>query len=70
MMETLIHDRQALEMNRCLQEAHVSEWMTKGGSTLIKKNRKGTTPNNFRYITLLHMMWKILTAKIMEDIYF
>ena len=32
-----IHDRLALEMNRCLQESHVPEWMTKGKTTLIQK---------------------------------
>ena len=34
---TTIHDRLALEMNRCLQEIHVSEWMTKGKNSLIQK---------------------------------
>ena len=32
---TSIHDRSALEMNRCLQGAHVPEWITKGKTTLI-----------------------------------
>ena len=42
---TSIHDRLALEMNRCLQGAHVPEWMTKGNTTLIHKDpNKGTTP--------------------------
>ena len=30
-----IHDRLALERNRCLQEIHVTKWMTKGKITLI-----------------------------------
>ena len=42
---TSIHGRLALEMNRCLQDAHVPEWMTKGNTTLIHKDpRKGTAP--------------------------
>ena len=32
---TSIHDRLALEMNRCLQRAHVPEWMTKGKTTSL-----------------------------------
>ena len=49
----------ALEMNRCLQEAQVPDWMTKGKTTLIqKKPSKGTTPNNYGPITCLPMMWK------------
>ena len=34
---TSIHERQALEMNRCLQGTQVPEWMTKGKTTLIQK---------------------------------
>ena len=33
-----IHDRLALERNRCLQRAHVPEWMTKGKTTIIEKD--------------------------------
>ena len=32
---TSIHDRRALKMSKCLQTAHVSEWMTKGRTSLI-----------------------------------
>ena len=45
--------------------------MTKGKTTLIQKDRsKGTAPNNYRSITCLPMMWKILTAQIREEIYY
>ena len=68
---TSIHDRLALEMNRCLQDAQVPYWMTKGKTTLIQKDpSKGTAPNNYRPITSLPMMWKILTAQIREKIYY
>ncbi len=43
---TSIHDTLALEMNRCLQDAQVPDWMTKGKITLIQKDpSKGTAPN-------------------------
>ena len=43
--------------------------MTKGKTTLIQKDpSKGTAPNNYRPITCLPMMWKILTAQIREEI--
>ena len=68
---TSIHGRLALEMNRCLQGAQVPEWMTKGKTTLIQKEpSKGTAPNNYKPITCLPMMWKILTAQIREKIYY
>ena len=68
---TSIHGRLVLEMNRCLQGAQVPEWMTKGKTTLIQKDpSKGTAPNNYRPITCLPIMWKILTAQIREKIYY
>ena len=68
---TSIHGRLALEMNRCLQGAQVPDWMTKGKTTLIQKDpSKGTAPKNYRPITCLPMMWKILTAQIREKIYY
>ena len=66
---TSFHDKLALEMNRCLQDAQVPDWMTEGNTTLIQKDlSKGTAPNNYRPITCLPMMWKILTAQIREKI--
>ena len=47
------------------------DWMTKGKTTLIQKDpRKGTAPNNYRPITCLPMMWKILIALIREKNYY
>ena len=44
--------------------------MTKGRATLIQKDpSKRTAPNNYRLITCLPMMWKILTVQIREEIY-
>ena len=68
---TSIHDRPVLEMDRCLKDAQVHDWMTKGKTTLIQKNpSKGTAPNNYKPITCLPIMWKILTAQIGEEIYY
>ena len=45
--------------------------MTKGKTKLIQKDpSKGTAPNNYKPITCLPMMWKILTAQIREEIYY
>ena len=57
-------------MNRCLQDAQVPEWMTKGKTTLIQKDpSKGIAPNSYRPITCLPMMWKIQTTHKREQIY-
>ena len=69
--DTSIHDRLELERNKCLQRAQVAEWMTKGRTTLIQKDpSKGSVLNNYRLITCLPMMWKILTAQVREEIYY
>ena len=66
---TAIYDRLALEMNKYLQGIHVTEWMTKGKTTLIHKDTlKETAPNNYRACLL--MIRKILTAQISEEIYY
>ena len=45
--------------------------MTKGKTTLIQKDlQKGTIPSNYRLITCLPLMWKILTVQIREEIYY
>ena len=45
--------------------------MTEGKSTLIQNDpSKGTAPNNYRPITCLPMIWKVLTAQIREEIYY
>ena len=66
-----IHDRLATELNKCIQKTEIPEWMTKGKTTLIKKDPvRGTAPTNYRPIKCLPMMWKILTAHIREEIYY
>ena len=68
---TTSHGRVTLEMNRCLQGIQVPNWMTKGKTTLIQKDpSKGTAPNNYRPITCVPKIWKILTAQIRGKIYY
>ena len=45
--------------------------MPKGKTTLIQTDQsKGTVPKNYRPITCLPMMWKILTAQVRGEIYY
>ena len=68
---TSIHGRLVLEMNRCLQGAQLPEWMTKGKTTLTQKDSsKRTAPNNYRPITCLPTILKILSAQTRENIYY
>ena len=56
---TSIHDRLAIEMDRCFAETDIFEWRTKGKTTLIQKDlQKRAALNNYRPITVLPIMWK------------
>ena len=58
-------------MNKCIQKTELPEWMIKGKITFIQEDPfKGTTPNNYRPIMCIPMMWKILTAQTREEIYY
>ena len=66
---TSIHDRLALEMNRCLQGAHILKLMIKGKNhTDPEGPSKGTAPNNYGPITSLPIMRKILIAEIRKEL--
>ena len=66
-----VYDGLAIEMNKCIQKTELSEWMTKEKTTWIQKDPLNeTASNNYRFITCLLMMWKILTAQIREEIYY
>ena len=45
-------------------------WMTHGRTVLCQKNpRKGNAVENYRSITCVPLMWKLLTGVIAEEMY-
>ena len=64
---TSIHNRQAMEKKRCLNETDILKWITKGKTMQIKEiTQKENILNNYRTITCLQMLWKIVTVQIKE----
>ena len=56
--------------NECINQSNVPKWLTKGVTTLVLKNKdKGNAVTNFRPITCLPLMWKMLTGIIAEEMY-
>eukprot|EP00112_Aurelia_sp_Birch-Aquarium-sp1_P022216 Seg6175.2 transcript_id=Seg6175.2/GoldUCD/mRNA.D3Y31 product="hypothetical protein" protein_id=Seg6175.2/GoldUCD/D3Y31 len=52
---------------RCLEE-DTPEWVTKGRTVLIQKDKsKGIESSNFRPITCLPLVWKLLTGLITDE---
>ncbi|MEO0683920.1 MAG: reverse transcriptase family protein [Cyanobacteria bacterium J06649_11] len=67
---TSVHQRIVEALSQCLNEGCVPDWMVKGRTVLIQKNPdKGTSAENFRPITCLPLMWKLLTGIFSESIY-
>ena len=51
-------------------EDDLPEWMTHSCTVLCQKDtRKGNTADNYRPITCLPLMWKLLTGMIAEEMY-
>ena len=56
-------------LNDCLQGS-ARDWLTKGRTALTIKNKeKCADVTNFRPITCLPVMWKLLTGIIAEEMY-
>ena len=67
---TNLHSKLAHYLNECLETAHTPCWMTTGRTVLIQKDRsKGRAAGNYRPITCLPIIWKLLTAMMAGEIY-
>ena len=67
---TTVHARLVEQLNECLQHKMVPTWMTKGRTVLIIKDKEiGPVATNFRPITCLSLMWKLLTGVMSDEIY-
>ena len=68
---TNLHERIAEQLNKILiGENKLPAWMTYGHTILCQKDvSKGNAVENYRPITCLPLMWKLLTGVIAEDMY-
>ena len=66
-----MHGRIATQLNEILEGTkEIPSWMTYGRTALCQKHiAKGNSVENFRPITCLPLMWKLLTGNVSEDIY-
>ena len=64
------HQRITIQLQQCLDTGEVPDWLTQGKTTLIMKDKeKGPEVTNYRPITCLPLMWKILTGIISNAMY-
>ena len=60
-----MHGRMLIQLNECLNKGNVPNWMTKGRTVLIMKDKdEGNVASNYR-----PLMWKLLTGIIAEEMY-
>ena len=65
-----LHERVRLQLKECLDSRFVPSWLTRGRTSLLQKDKsKGNVASNYRPITCLPLMWKLLTGVIGEQIY-
>ena len=64
------HEKVGLQLKECLDSGFVTSWLTRGRTSLFQKDKsKGNVANNYRPITCLPLMWKLLTGVIADQIY-
>ena len=59
-----------MQLKECLDSGFVPSWLTRERTSLLQKDKsKGNVASNYRPITCLPLMWKLLTGAIADQIY-
>ena len=67
---TETHLRIVKQLQNCIDAQCIPLWMTRGKTVLIQKDKnKGTIASNYRPITCLPIMWKIMTGICADYMY-
>ena len=65
-----LHERVRLRLKECLDSGFVPSWLTRGRTLLVQKDKsKGNVASNYRPITCLPLMWKLLTGVSADQIF-
>ena len=58
-----LNQRMAEQLQHCINNHQAPEWMITGRTALVQKDKsKGNVASNYRPITCLPIMWKLLTG--------
>ena len=61
-----LHERVRLQLKECLDNGFVPSWLTRGRTSLLQK---GNVASDYRTITCLPLMWKLLIGVIADQSY-
>ena len=65
-----LHERVRLQLKECLDNGFVPSWLPRGRTSLLQKDKgKGNVASNYRPISCLLLMWKLLKVVITDQIY-
>ena len=65
-----MHGRVRSQLKECLDSGFVPSWLTRGRTALLQKDQsKDNIASNYRPITCLPLMWKLLSGVIADQIY-
>ena len=65
-----LHERVRLQLKECLDSGFVPRWLTRGRTSLLQKGKsKGNVASNYKLITCLPLMWKLLVGVNADQIY-
>ena len=57
----ILHERVRLQLKECLDSGFAPSWLTRGKTSLLQKCKsKGNVASNYRSITCVPFMWKLL----------
>ena len=63
------HETLRLQLKECLDSGFEPSWLTRGRTSLLEKDKsKSNVASNYRPITWLPIMWKLLTGVIPDQI--
>ena len=64
-----LHGRVRSQLKECVDSDFLPNWLTKGMAALLQEDKsKGNIASNYRPITCLSLMWKLLPGVIADQI--
>ena len=65
-----LHERVRLQLKECLDSGFVPSCLTRGRTSLLQNDKcKGDVASNYKPVTCLPLLWKLLTGVIADQIY-